>query len=137
MSSKAWRTVLLPEPERPVRMTSWPGRGLDAAVALAEGRLVPDTALMRAGDAHVFAILGDGASSNVDSVVVELLGDLLVGQRFGGVFLFNHLLNEALEGQQGHSATLGTIHGFAEEGAQLEDSLRRVRVFAGNGSADG
>src|SRR5215475_2835542 len=115
MSSKACRTVLLPEPESPVRMTSWPGRRREVASLFAGRRLVFDTALMRAGDTHVFAIFGNGAASDVDAVVVELLGDLLVGKRLGGVFFFNHFLDQPLQREQRHPAALRAIYCFAEE----------------------
>src|ERR1700720_752259 len=118
MSSKARSTVLFPEPERPVRMTRW--RASCLADGFPEGggaALHP--ALVSAGDAHVFAVFGDGAARNVDARIIELFRDLFVGERLRGVFLFNHFFDEALEREEGHSAAFGAIHGFAEEGAEL------------------
>src|SRR5437879_1002485 len=137
MSSKAWRTVLLPDPESPVRITSWPARGRDAGEPFAKRLLALDTALVRAGYTHVLAVFGDSAASDVDAVVVQFLGDLLVRQGLGGVFFFDHFLDETLERQQRHAATFGTVHGLAEERTQLENALRCVRIFAGHGAADG
>ena len=134
--------MLLPEPERPVRMTSWrsirQACGLElAACTERDAGSAFHPALVRAGDAHVFAIFRHGAAGDVNAVVVELLGDLIVGERLGAVFFLDHFLDQALQREQRHAAALGTVDGFAEERAQLEHALRRVRVLAGDGAADG
>src|ERR1700722_19866885 len=103
MSSKARRTVLFPEPERPVRMTRC--RASRLVGGFTEGaRSALHPALVSAGDAHVFPILGDGAARDVDASVVELFGDLFVGEGLRGVFFFNHFLDETLEREERHSA---------------------------------
>jgi len=73
MSSKACRTVLLPEPESPVRMTSLPG--FASRLAASRG----DAAQLFSGvgecwDFSVFAILCDRAAGHVNSRVIQLLG---------------------------------------------------------------
>src|SRR5712671_4453717 len=116
MSSKALSTVLFPEPERPVRITSWRASRLTGCFT-ARCRSVFHPALVSAGDAHVFAIFRHGAASDVNAGVVEFLGYLVIGERLGAVFFFDHFLDQALEREQRHAAAFRTIHGFAEEGA--------------------
>src|SRR5579859_4388303 len=134
MSSNAFSTVLLPEPERPVRMTSWRESCLEGSFTEgASSRLYP--ALVRARDAHVFAILGNCAARDVDAPVVEFFCNLLVSERLRGVFFLDHLFNEALQRQQGHSAAFGTVHCLAEERTKFEHALRSMCILAGHGAA--
>src|SRR6266404_9913755 len=135
MSSKALSTVLFPEPERPVRITRWRASRLTVCFT-GRGRSVFHPALVSAGYAHVFAIFRDGAASDVNAGVVEFLGDLVVGERLGAVFFFDHFLDQALEREQRHAAAFRTVYGFTEEGAQFQDALRGVCVLAGHGAAD-
>src|ERR1700737_656241 len=88
MSSNALRTVLFPEPESPVRMTSCRASRLAGCFTGAADSGF-HSALVRAGDAHVFAVFCHGAAGYMDACVIELLGDLIVGQGLGGVFLFD------------------------------------------------
>ena len=67
-------------------------------------------ALVSAGDAHIFAVFGDRTAGYVDAGVVEFFSDLFVGEGFGAVFLFNHFLDDALQGEQGHGAAFWAIH---------------------------
>src|SRR5271169_2393852 len=102
MSSKAFRTVLFPEPESPVRMTSWVPSFLDfvgvrRARFTAGGNSALHAALVRARNTHVFPVLGDSAASHVDAAIIQLLRNLLVRQRLGGVFFINHFLHQALQ----------------------------------------
>src|SRR5690242_8821204 len=131
MSSKARRTVLLPEPERPVRMTSWWASRLWKGFTEG-GESTLDAALMRAGDAHIFAVFGNGAASDVDACIVQLLGQLFIRERLGGVLFLNHFLDETLQSEQGHAAAFGAVHRFAKEGAELENTLGSVGIFAGD-----
>src|SRR6266853_2258844 len=135
MSSKAFSTVLLPEPERPVRITSWRASRRTGCFT-GRGRSVFHPALVSAGYAHVFAIFCYGAASDVNAGVVEFLGYLVVGERLGAVFFFDHFLDQALEREQRHAAAFRTVHGFTEEGAQFQDALRGVCVLAGHGATD-
>src|SRR5713226_3662577 len=135
MSSKALSTVLLPEPERPVRITSWRASRLTGCFT-GRGRSVFHTALVRAGYAHIFAIFRDGAAGDVNAGFIEFLGDLIVGERLGTVFFFDHFLDQALQGEQRHADAFRAVHGFAEERAQLQYALRGMRVLAGHGAAD-
>src|SRR6267143_5081161 len=117
MSSKALSTVLLPEPESPVRMTSWRASRL-AVCFTGRGRSVFHPALVGAGDAHIFAIFCNRAARDVNAAVVELFGDLIVGERLGAVFFLDHFLDQTLEGEQRHAAAFRAVHRFTEEGAQ-------------------
>src|SRR5260370_20101788 len=54
----------------------------------------------------------------------------------GAVFLFNHFLDFALQDEQRHYASGGPLNSLGEEIAQLEYTLRSVRVLAGHRSAD-
>src|SRR5882762_12041019 len=119
MSSKAWSTVLFPEPERPVRITSWRASRLSGCLT-GRDRSVFYPALVGAGDAHIFAIFCDGAARDVNAGIVELFGNLIVGERLGAVFFLDHFLDHALEREQRHAAAFRTVHRFAEEGAQLD-----------------
>jgi hypothetical protein len=59
-----------------------------------------DPALVRARDAHVFAVFGHRAAGHLDTLRLQDAGDLLISQRTAGVFFFNELLDAALEDQQ-------------------------------------
>src|SRR4029077_10864181 len=122
MSSKAWRTVLFPEPERPVRMTSWCASCLVGGFTEGGGSAL-HTALVGAGDTHIFAVFRDGPAGDMDASVIELFRDLFIGQGLGAVFFFNHFFDEALEGKKRHATALGAVHGFAEERAEFEHAL--------------
>src|SRR6266478_3485877 len=135
MSSKAWSTVLFPEPESPVRMTSWRDSRL-AVCFTGRGRSVFNPALVGAGDAHVFAIFCDRAARDVNAGIVELFGNLIVGERLGAVFFLDHFLDQALEREQRHAAAFRTVNRFAEEGAQFQHALRGVRVLASHRATD-
>src|SRR5262252_5309152 len=101
MSSNAWRTVLLPEPESPVRMTNWRVSRV-VRVFTGAGCSTLHPPLMRAGDTHIFAIFCHGAPRHADAAVLELLCNLVVCQRLRGVFFVDHLLHKPLERQQRH-----------------------------------
>ena len=71
----------------------------------------------------------------MDSGIIQLLGDLLVGKRLRGILFLDHFLDQPLQRQQRHVAAFRPVHRFAEERAKLQNALRRVRVFAGYGAA--
>src|SRR6267378_6293520 len=107
MSSNACKTVLFPEPESPVRMTSCRASCRAGGFTGGAGStLFP--ALVGAGNAHVFPVLRDSTAGDVNSPVIEFLGDLFVGQRLRRIFFFDHLLDKPLEREQGHAAAFGT-----------------------------
>ena len=134
-----FRTEPFPEPDRPVRITSWRASRLRflGGAAGHGGFLTLDPSAMGAGNAEVFAIFGDGAARDLNALFAEALGDLLVGERVRGVFIVNHFFDAALERKQRHFAALRPVHGFAEKIAELEDALRRVDIFIGDRAADG
>src|ERR1700694_2790649 len=128
MSSKALRTVLFPDPDRPVRMTSWrpllraalsraplwPAALLPARFTIA-GVSVLHPALVSAWYAHILAVLGHRAPRHVDAVIVKLLCDLFIRQRFCAVFFFNHFLYHTFQREQRHRAAFRAVHRFAEK----------------------
>jgi hypothetical protein len=63
-------------------------------------QLVLYSALVGARDAHIFPVLRNRAASDLDALRLEDAGDLLVGQRPGGIFFFDELLDPALEDEQ-------------------------------------
>src|SRR5258706_13457447 len=87
MSSKARSTVLFPEPESPVRITSWRASRLSIGFT-GRSRSVFNPALVGAGDAHIFAVFCDGTAVGVDARVVGVFFDLFGGERAGVVFFF-------------------------------------------------
>src|SRR4051794_11352239 len=99
--------------------------------------LVLDSTLVGAGDLHVFAVFGDSAARDLDTLGLEDSGDLLVRERVLRVFVFDKLFDATLEDEQRCSATLRALHALAEEVAEFEDSLRCVDVFVRDGAADG
>src|SRR5579862_9282961 len=88
-------------------------------------------ALVRAGDAHIFTVLGDGAARDLNALRLQNARELLVGERPRWIFFLNQFFDAALQNEQAGVAALGTLHTFAEKIAQLKNALRRVRVFAG------
>src|SRR5439155_15886644 len=93
------------------------------------------SSLVGAGDAHVFPIFCDGAAGNLNALRLQDACNLLVGQRAVWIFFLNKLFYPAFEDQQRGVATLRTIHALAEEVAQLENALRSVGGFVGDGTA--
>src|SRR3974390_1125204 len=94
-------------------------------------------ALVGAGNAHVFPVLRNRAASDLNALRLKNVGDLLVGQRVGGVLLFDELLDAALEDEQRGAAAFGAVDALGEEVTQFENALRGVSVLVGYGAADG
>src|SRR5436305_6417638 len=91
-----------------------------------------DPALVRAGDAHVFAVFGNCPPGHLDALRLQDPCDLLVGQGAAGIFFLDELFDAALQDQQRRSAAFRSLHALAEEVAQLENALRRVSILAGH-----
>src|ERR1700730_13838273 len=115
MSSKDFSTVLFPEPESPVRTTRCRASCLVGGRFTGARALTLHSALMRAGDSHIFAVFRYRTSRNMDASVIQLLRDLLIRQRLRAVFFFDHLFYYTLQGQQRHRAALRSVHRFAKE----------------------
>src|SRR5581483_8138831 len=88
-------------------------------------------------DTHVLPIFSNRATSDLDTLRLKDAGDLLVGQRPGGIFFLDKLFNAALEDQQRGAAAFGAVDTLAEEVAEFENSLGSVGVLVGDGAADG
>src|SRR5258708_18999867 len=93
------------------------------------------SALMGAGNAHVFPVLGYGAASDLNSLRLQDAGELLVGKRTARIFFIDQLLDAALQNQQRRIAALRPLHALAEEITQFEYALRLVGIFSGQGAA--
>src|SRR3974390_1220179 len=94
-------------------------------------------ALVGAGNAHIFPVLRDRAASDLNALRLKNVGDLLVGQRAGGVLLFYRLLGGALADEQRSAPSFGAVDALGEEVTKFEDALRGVSVLVGHGAADG
>src|ERR1700741_1823182 len=99
MSSNVLRTVLFPDPERPVRMTSC--RPLFLSLVSREWRawrftvvagLTFHSALVRARDPHILPVFRHRPPCYLDSILFQLLRNLLVGQRFRCVLFIDPFL---------------------------------------------
>src|SRR5579871_5114146 len=136
MSSNARRTVLFPEPESPVRMTSWRDSRMVRCFT-AGGYSTLDPPLMGAGDTHIFAVFGHGAPSHLNAAIFQLFRNLIVGQRLGRILFVNHFLNESFQRQERHPAAFRSVDRFAEKGSQLQNTSRCVRILARHSAAHG
>src|SRR5258708_15008899 len=87
MSSKARSTVLFPEPESPVRITSWRASRLSICFT-GRSRSVFNPALVGAGDAHIFAVFCDGTAGDVHAARRRPFCRLLCGGGLGCPFFF-------------------------------------------------
>src|SRR5215469_10942625 len=94
-----------------------------------------DSALVRAWDAHVFAVFGYRAAGHLDALRLQDAGDLLVGQRTGGIFFLDEFLDPAFQDQKRRAAALRSLHALAEEVSQLEYALWCVGIFVGHSTA--
>src|SRR5260370_19843981 len=92
MSSNALSTVLFPEPESPVRMTSWRASRL-AVCFTGRGRSVFYPALMGAGDAHIFAVFCDGAAGHPDAGRGPVLCALICRATLGCLFVLDYFFD--------------------------------------------
>src|ERR1700730_2353712 len=110
MSSKDFSTVLVPEPESPVRTTRCRASCLVGGRFTGARALTLHSALMRAGNSHIFAVFRDRTARNMDARVIQFLRDLLIRQRLRPVFFFDHFFDYALQGQQRHCAALRPVH---------------------------
>src|SRR5215470_7430035 len=115
MSSNARRTVLFPEPESPVSMTSWRDSRLERGFKEGE-RSILYPPLMCAGYPHVFSVFRNRSSRYADACIFQLLCDLIVGQWVRGILFINHFLHKAFQREQRHSSALGPIHCLAKKG---------------------
>src|SRR5213080_4458745 len=94
--------------------------------------LLLNPSLVRAGNAHILAIFGDGAASDLDFLRLQNLRVLLICLRPRWIFFLNELLDAAFQNQQRSVAALRPIHALTEEVTQFENALRRVCVLVGN-----
>src|ERR1700691_90998 len=98
---------------------------------------IPDSALVGAGYAQIFAVLGYCAAGYVDALSLEHTGNQIIGQGLARIFFIDQLLDLAFEQHERGAASLRAMDAFREKEAQLKDALRSVHIFAGDGAADG
>src|SRR4051812_24850517 len=77
--------------------------------------LFANAPLMSRGNFHVLPIFGDSAPGHIDAFGLETCGDLFVSERMSRVFFVDHLLDLALQQQQGGLAARGSLYRFGEE----------------------
>src|ERR1035437_8423718 len=99
--------------------------------------LIAHAPLMGGRTLHVLPVLRHGAARNVDALILQHGGDLLVGEGLGAILLFDHFLHFAFQQQKRRATAQRSLHRFREEIAEFEDALRRMHIFAGHGPADG
>ena len=94
------------------------------------------TALVGRGDVQIFAVLGDGATGDLNSLPLEQGSELVVGEGVARVFFFNQLADFALENYERGVGSFGSIGSLGEEESQFDYALRGVGIFVGDGAAD-
>src|ERR1019366_8253433 len=98
--------------------------------------LIAHAPLMGGRNLHILPVLGYGSARNVDALVLEHSGDLLVGEGLGAILLFDHFLHFAFQQEERCTPAQRPLNRFREEIAEFEDALRRVHIFAGHGAAN-
>jgi len=78
----------------------------------ADSTSMPNAALMRTRDVHVLAILGHRSASYVDSLRLQDLCDLIVGERLARVFVLDQLFHFSLQQHERRPGALRPIHSF-------------------------
>src|SRR5690606_33147695 len=90
----------------------------------------------RRRDVQGFAVLRDGAARDLDALIRQNPGDLVVAQRLLGIFGRDELADLRAHGGRGLLAVLAR-EVAREEIAKLEDAARSVHVLAGRDARDG
>src|SRR5271154_4068240 len=88
-----------------------------------------NAALVGAGNSQIFAVFGHGSPGHIDPLALQHGGDLVVGERLAGIFVFNHFFHLALEQHERGAGALRAIYALGKEEAQLVDALRGVHIF--------
>ena len=70
---------------------------------------------MRAGDAHIFAILGYGTACYLDALRLQNSCKLLVGERARGILFVDQLFYAALQDEKACVAAFGSLHALAKK----------------------
>ena len=82
-------------------------------------------------------VFGDRAPGDHDVLLLELVDQLIVGERLGRVFTGDELGQNVLHRGVGHRLTVGRRHTGGEEELHFEDPLRRAHELAGDRSTHG
>src|SRR5690606_29322167 len=90
----------------------------------------------RRRDVQGFAVLRDGAARDLDALIRQNAGDLVVAQRLLRIFGRDELADLRAHGRRGLLAVLAR-EVAREEVAKLEDAARGMHVLAGRDARDG
>src|SRR5215510_5292004 len=93
--------------------------------------------LGRRKDAHQLAVLGHRAPGDVDLLLAEHFGDVLIAERLLRVFLGDDLPDLLLHAFGGDFRPVPSAQARREKVLELEGALGSVDVLAGGGAADG
>ena len=96
-----------------------------------------DPALVGAGNSHVLAILGDGATRHTIAHIAQTMGNLLVGQGVHGFFFLDHFLHQPFQIDQRSEVASRSLDGLGKEITKFVNALGGMRVLIGDGAADG
>src|SRR5262245_34022089 len=110
---------------------SWRGARGGAALPVSVSVHLP--ALGRWEDAHELPVLGDGAARDIDVLLGENLGDVLIAERMAGILADDDGADAVLDALGRHLVAVGLVEAGGEEELELEDSLRGVHVLVGGG----
>src|SRR5882762_1492411 len=94
-------------------------------------------ALVSRRDVQVFAVFGDSAPGDLNSLPLQHGGQLVVREGMARVLLLDELAHLALEDDQRSICALRAVGALGEEEAQLDYALRRMGVLVGDGAAHG
>src|SRR2546422_465672 len=164
MSSKHLIAKLLPAPLSPVMTTNDRGAGIAlgsgrgrarraagsrapparprlahlSAEAVAGASPLPrrETPLMRGQDAELLAVLGDRATRDRETTLLERLRDFLVGLRLCRVFGGQDVLDHLLDRDRRHHLPVARRDAAVEEELQLEQPLRGFDVLVRRHATD-
>ena len=98
--------------------------------------LAPVTSLTRAGDPHLAAVLGDGATGDIQPMVFELPHEFIVAVGLGFVLVVDDFLQFESDGVPGHIFAIVTLGASDEEAFEREDAARRLDPLIIHGSTD-
>ena len=86
-------------------------------------------ALVGARNIHILAVLGHGATGELNALGLEHGGKLVVGQRMTGILFLDELAHLALEHQKRRVGALRPVRPFGEKEAQLDFQAGELRIL--------
>src|ERR1700733_8297870 len=98
--------------------------------------LIANSALVGAGYAQIFAVLGHRAAGDVNALSLQHTGNQIIGEGLARIFFINQFLDLAFKQHQRSAASLRPMNAFGEKETQLKNALRSVHILARNRAAD-